>query len=312
MRDFSFLIVTVIFGTLLTSCKKNYDNQREFTVSLLDTIFVSHYNSSNNRNYQTRHIYYYGCQNRITGRGIHSYSPDWGSWWLDTGYSLYYNANGDTVKYTSCETLARCYRTTFSKKGNKVNISIRYHPTVTLFGSVNGELELNVQGLPVKLTYEKVEDWGTDFITNRSTYTIVTLTWQNENLTKTNWESETETETKFWWEEEWKFEKSSSTGTVAYTHDDKKTPFYHCNTPKWALWLFYYFGRDANYGYNKNNVKNVTMEDGNTVTYEYTYNDDGLPITRTWSDETITYTETYIYNAAGSASNEVCTLEGYW
>ena len=54
----------------------------------------------------------------------------------------------------------------------------------------------------------------------------LTLTWQNSNLTKIEWERVDE--------------EGSSAGTKTFTHDDKKTPFYHCNIPKWALWWLSY------------------------------------------------------------------------
>ena len=310
MRCFSYLVVVaIIFGTVLTSCKENDDNPREFNVSFLDSIFVSEHNALSDYILQIKHKYEYGCQNRITKRGTVRYGY--------SDYSLYYNANGDTIKYTSCYISSRCYRSTFSKNGNKVNISIRYHPTVTLFGSVNGELELNAQGLPVKLMYEQVENWGTDIEANMSTNTVVTLTWQNGNLTKTERESNWKSEIIIFNLETWEIERvereeGSSTGTVLYTHDDKKTPYNHCNTPKWALWMLCYYEQDINFGYNENNIKTATSEDGNTITYEYMYNEDGFPVTRTWGEGTITYTETYTYKATGSASNEVCSLEGYW
>ena len=307
MRYFCCLVVAVmIFGAALTSCIKNDD---DFTISLLDSIFVSEHNTLSGNIQQIKHGYYYGCQNRVTGRGTVRYGY--------SGYSLYYNANGDTVKYTRCETLARCYRTTFSKNGNKVNISISYHPNANLFGSEKGELELNDQGLPVKLTSEEVGEWYTTG-SNYWYYTTVTLTWQDGNLTKADWETDWKRENIFLnWETGYEInrverEEGSDFGTTTCTYDDKKTPFYQCNTPKWALWLLDYYDQDANYGYNKNNIKTVTREDGNTITYEYTYNDDGFPVTRTWGEGTITYSETYKYKATGSVSNEICTLENYW
>lgn len=309
MRYFSYLVIAVmIFGAALTSCKENDDNPREFNVPLLDSIFVSEHNALSDNIFQIEHGYEYGCQNRITKRGTVRYGY--------SDYVLYYNASGDTIKYTSCYISSRCYRFTFSKSGKKVNVFIRYHPTVSLFGSINGELELNAQGLPVKLTYEEVGEYSTNG-SNYRNITVVTLTWQNRNLAKMDWETGWETENvSLNWKtgeiDHVESEEGASAGTVTYTHDDKKTPFYHCDTPKWALWLLDYFKQDVNYGYNMNNIKTVTREDGNSITYEYTYNDDGFPVTRTWDEEAIIYTEKYIYKVMGSTSNDVCTLEGYW
>jgi len=77
--------------------------------------------------------YYYDIQNRI-------------SQWLT------YNTDGDLIEYESCYTSSRCTRAKFSKNGNKITVIKSYHPSAYLFGSVIGELELNAQGLPIKLT----------------------------------------------------------------------------------------------------------------------------------------------------------------
>ena len=209
--------------------------------------------------------YYYDIQNRIISQG------------------LTYDNDGDRIKYKSCYTSARCTNAWLTKNGNKITVSKSYHPTAYLFGSVNGELELNAQGLPVKLTYKEESENGATFFVNTTTHTVVSLTWQNENLTKIEWESESVIEERHDWEEESVITRSSNAGTVTYTHDDKKTPFYHCNTPKWFFWWFSYDGSFNEIdGYNKNNIKTATREDGSITTYEYTYNDAGFPVTRTW------------------------------
>ena len=241
MKCFNYLVVaTMIFGATLTSCKENDENPKEFNVSLLGSIFVSEHNALSDNIHQIKHEYEYGCQNRITIRETASYGY--------SGFLLYYNVNGDTMKYTSCYTSSRCYRSTFTKNGNKVKISIRYHPTVYLFGSVNGELELNEQGLPIKLTYE--EEYDNDGSTYWS-YTTVILTWQNGNLTTAECEEDWESENViFDWEkgeiDRVEKKQGSNANTKTYTYDDKKTPFYFCNTPKWALWLLNHYERDVN------------------------------------------------------------------
>jgi len=212
--------------------------------------------------------YIYDSQNRVT-RYICSYYIT----------ILNYNADGDLVQYQQSIGQGRGYSTTFSKDGNKITFIIMDRPAIGVSNTVNGELELNAQGFPVKLTSEHVQMyWG---VVEHYCFYTVTLTWQNGNLIKTEWEREDE--------------NGSSAGTVTYTHDDKKIPFYHCNTPKWALWWLDYYRNFGNYGYNENNIKTETGEDGSTTTYEYTYNDDGFPVTRTWVEGTYTLTETYTY-----------------
>ena len=179
--------------------------------------------------------------------------------------------------------------TRFSKIGNKIAfITTNYHPFGYRNGNVYGIFELNEQGYPVNLkteNYVREHFRGSDYWST----TIVAFTWQNGNLTKTEWEREDI--------------DGSSAGTLTFTHDDKKTPFYHCNTPKWILWWLnycnwngfneYYGGH--NYGYNENNIKTETRKGGTTITYDYTYNDNGFPVTRAWNAEASAYSETYTY-----------------
>ena len=255
-------------------------------VVLPDSIIVSQYsNASSDNIYRQKHKYQYDSRNRIS-QGI-----------MYNHFYLTYNDEGDLIEYESCYISSRCTRAKFSKNGNNITFTTDYHPTVSLFGTVNGELELNAQGLPVKLTYKEEAQQGYEFIVNTTTHAVVSLTWQNENLTKKEWESESIIEEKHWSDEESVIKKESTTGTVTYMHDDKKNPFYLCNTPKGFFWWLSYDSFNDFYGYNKNNIKNERREDGSTITYEYTYNDNGFPVTRTWEsalwNEIITETYTY-------------------
>ena len=244
------------------------------SVGLPESIIVSR------NDYQTKYEYVYDSQNRIARRTYNGYSG--------SNLTFNYNAIGDLTEY-NYHFMLDSKNVTFSKNGNKITF-ISSFGTRFYSRTENGELELNAQGLPVKLTSENViGQLGTSPV--RWSYTL-TLTWQNGNLIKTEWER--------------KDENGSSAGTKTCTYDDKKTPFYHCNTPKWALWYLnfdywynmYYvdYKYSENYGYNENNIITETWEeDGITRTYEYTYNDDGFPVTRTWVEGTTTRTETYTY-----------------
>jgi len=68
----------------------------------------------------------------------------------------------------------------------------------------------------------------------------------------------------------------------AYVYDDKKSPFFHCETPKWLLKTL---GMDI-----KNNMLSYNSE---SVRYSYTYDNSGFALTRTNLKEG--YTEEYIY-----------------
>jgi len=69
--------------------------------------------------------------------------------------------------------------------------------------------------------------------------------------------------------------------TFTNTHDNNKTPFYHCATPKWLYgelqfsWLY-------RMCFNHNNeLTQHYYENGNLITSEYTYDDAGFPMTQT-------------------------------
>ena len=249
--------------------------------------------------------YKYDSQNRFTEKRLILNNS---GYILDSDIYLNYDDKGDLVEYHDYRSqLSRSMGAHFSKKGDKITFTLNDHNCVSCFQTVKGEFELNAQGFPEKLTYEKEVKQGTDLITKWRTYADVSITWQDGNLTKTDWKNENEHEEKYRYEEESKIEKSSSAGTTAYTHDDKKTPFSQCNTPKWFFWWIDFFEHESvfygnNKTYNKNNIKTETREeDGSTIaiTYEYTYNDVGFPVTRTWESENEwdagTITETYSY-----------------
>ena len=122
------------------------------------------------------------------------------------------------------------------------------------------EIELDDQGFPVKSTYK----WG-------NWYKSTTIyTWQNMNLTGIKIEDE--------------WGKHFETFSYTYTYDNKKAPFFHCKTPKWFL---------SCEGYDIMNNKKTRSEETLYVSYEYTYNNEGFPITEKESNSSITYT--YIY-----------------
>jgi len=309
MRYFSFFAVaSLVFGMALnSSCnKKTYDLIS--TINWLpDSVIVQQHNTLTGINNMSIREHEYDSQNRLKNYTIWTYSEGSGWWRRNTDYSLKHNTRGDFIEYESCYTSARCTRIKFSTGDNKITFIRTYHPTASLFGRENGEIELNAQGLPVKLT---AEDSG-EFITSGSNYwshTTVTLTWHNGNLTKADWVHDWKRESIVS-EDGWQIdrviiEEGSDVGSNTYTYDDKKNPFYHCNTPKWLLWWLDYDhnGYSDYYRYNANNIKTDTKEDGSSITYEYTYNNAGFPEARTWSPIRVwgeivdgTTTETYSY-----------------
>jgi len=147
--------------------------------------------------------------------------------------------------------------TVYSKNDNKISFEMNSERYV---------FDLNVQGL--------IENYSTK--SNDESGYIGTFTWHNGNLTKIEW--------KEVWKENGE-EKYSPPFSDKFEHDDKKSPFYHCKTPKWFLW-FNDRGQQ-----NENNIKTETFYGVAPITCVYEYNADGFPAKRTRG----TTTETYKY-----------------
>jgi len=190
--------------------------------------------------YSTRNVYEYDSQDRISKISkylLNNNQP------FDVQI-FNYNSEGHL------EEIINGSKITFSKNGNKI--------TYNNYEVEHNEIEINDQGFPVKYTWEIKYDKYWIIRTN-------TFTWLNGNLTE------------YYMEEKKKigYEESTNYSTATYTFDDKKSPFYHCKTPKWVL---FYFMWSSELDYNDNNVKTIKWESESHTTYEYIYNDEGFPI----------------------------------
>jgi len=267
MKNISYLVIAaIILGAALTSCNDNDDNDDE-VVFLLDET----------QNGTERTVYEYDKQNRIAK--ISKYNDGQLNW----VESLSYNINGDLVemKTENVQNPSINYKTTFYKNSNKITYDEVF--------SRHSEIELNIQGLPVKYTIVYDNGGG-----DGRTATIIN-TWQNGNILK----SESDEDAREFGEE------GRIVGLGTFTHDNMKSPFYHCKTPEWFLWMRF------RYIYGKNNIKTETWEFIPPIfyvlvpTYEYDYNDDGLPVIKysIYPDGYI-HTETYTYKKKLNASSQ--------
>ena len=259
-RKVAAIAAYLVITLLFASCKKD-DNG---TVFLLKEIQFSD---------DRRYVFEYDNQNRITKR---------------TEYIANVRHTDNIFNYHVAEDLIEMImenhqnsqlngKITFYKNGNKITYDV-----------YNGhrEIELNTQGLPEKLTIDYQGGAGAGFGEWRTASAI--FTWQNGNLTKEEWEEDAREYG----------EEGSLFSIINRTYDDKKSPFYHCKTPKWLI-------REVIFDhYNENNIKTETVEYIPPIfaylapTYEYSYNDDGFPVTNKISFgeyPDLIYTETYKY-----------------
>jgi len=181
-------------------------------------------------------------------------------------YLFDYNDAGDLIsmkwedEYPEDNTTAM-----FTKNGNKIILNYSRGE----YGW-SESIELNTQGLPTK--YMTGEDESSQFFT---------FQYQNGNLKKLESlyldENDNMIKLDFY---------------QSYTYDDKKSPFYHCKTPKW---LFVFLDILLEFHYNFGIQNNVVTSDGwYSMSCDYTYNDDGFPFTRNVKG-TEEFTQTFKY-----------------
>ena len=119
--------------------------------------------------------------------------------------------------------------------------------------------ELNSQGLPISQMYSDLYRSG-----------ILTFEYLDGNMSKMT-------------------DYGRPTRITTYTYDNKKSPFYNCNSPKWVLvwgWLFWRVDL-------RNNKITENMDVGVMTSYTYTYDDAGYALTSKASNG-IEITYTYI------------------
>jgi hypothetical protein len=205
-----------------------------------------------------RYAFEYDTQHRLTNRYHYDSNGT-----LNSTMTLIYNDDDDLTAVLWVDVNGWTIQSGFTKEGNK--ISFRG------VGISNYEIELNTEGLPEKRTHywrgQIVDSWSS------STHTYK---WVNRNLIQTDYKVDGERYG----------EAYEESGTYTYTYDDKKSPFYHCATPRW-FWLWYYFANVT--ACSLNNLVSTNSADDIT-TYEYTYNEDGFLATEKQGEGTITYT----------------------
>ena len=210
----------------------------------------------------------YDNQNRIARYSSHSRtSPNY-----KTVFSLSYNNEGDLISIMK-ESTAESIVETFTKSDNIITIKrmcLGGFCEGANFDNINESFVINEQGLPEKY----MNEWRNQKISYIYQY-------QNDNLSKLIFEEN--------------YNTHIYSGTITYIYDDKKSPFYHCKTPKWYL-LYYYGALQC----GQNNVRVIiheTNQNGNSSyqkdAFTYTYNAAGFPITRE-TNGVVQSTNTYI------------------
>ena len=274
-----FFVAAMFFSVaILTSCDDIIDDECDDVYLVTEILSVREWG-------ELRFSFEYDDQNRITKIIYHEVWDRGSDTWSQT---LRYNSAGDLISITHDNGDVE----TFTRTGN---IITRRAPMWEESGRVYSEtFELNAQGLLGKFTFDETYDSGSWW------KGIMTFQYQGRNVVESTLEME-----------EFFEEYRSEMVTATVTYDDKKSPFYHSNTPQWFLLSEFFL-----YG-THNNVKTInsirSREDeiwSHTTTFVYTYNDAGFPISRTatvrWSgyedgeffEGEEVYTETFRYGSA--------------
>jgi hypothetical protein len=209
-------------------------------VKLLKTIVVVNHGEPNPRFSPAE--YEYDTQNRIIKLTI--MEDD------DPCTKFTYNSAGDLIKVDLDDGSKATILTTstYSRNGNIITQTQEWF--LISDGSsllkATYTFELNKDDLPVKYSSSFNDD-------------IYFYEYQNGNLVKST-----------------RRNGNNILSTLTYTYDNKKTPFFHCKSPKWFL------------GSQKNNLTSQITDDGssrNKVEYVYTYDDDGFPVSVTMKND---------------------------
>ena len=91
---------------------------------------------------------------------------------------------------------------------------------------------------------------------------VINFQYANGNLIKKVTTNSSNNEPDIIWVEEFKY-------------DNKKSPFWGCQTPRWIIQYLYHW-----FGINNNIVEHNTNDQDIVVTYQYEYDNDGFPIKR--------------------------------
>ena len=118
-------------------------------------------------------------------------------------------------------------------------------------------IELNSQELPIKLF---------NYVSSLHNFTLLSYEYRHNNLS---------TLTIHYYDTSY---------SLNYTHDDKNSPFYHCNTPKWYMLCRLFDGHDLHleiFDMRNNRLtgrRPFNEEVPDILNYLYTYDDAGFPL----------------------------------
>jgi len=237
------VIAPLAVSAVFISCSKSVSDEDFGEVQLPKTII------NTGPRYYDRYEYKYDSQNRIT-KVLMYYNHELflPEAVLRETHTFTYIGD-DFVKVVEERTNSGTGTVEISKNGNKVNVTRKYSSGEIQYTAT---MDLNNDGYPTKR--ESSFTFGTN------NWQVETYQFRNGNLMKSS-----------------VLRGNGPNSNSEYTYDNKKSPFFYCETPKWVMFnLFLY------YDINKNNLIRNYWGEGKTDYTEYKYEyTDGLPVKRT-------------------------------
>ena len=250
-RSIFHLLVAIIGMVAFIACNKDNDDNGGGKLKMLESIYQDGKLSSE---------YEYDEQNRITK--ITSYLYNFDETLNNTIITKYsYNNVGDLtsilLEYPSHPQDNEA--TMYEKNGDKITWKK---------GNADYTVNLNSNGFPEKqiIEYIKVE-FNQSTMSTYSYFVRETFTYQytNDNVSKIDHVYATGSTSEN--------VSTNYTSTQTYTHDNKKSPFYHCKTPKWIIAL----GGESTQNNILTEIHHHYDYDYGLFTTIYTYDSEGFP-----------------------------------
>ena len=180
--------------------------------------------------------YEYDNQNRITK--ISTYIND-----EDFGYSKIFTYSGNDLVEVAEITSTSFTTEEYVKTKNKITIT-RKNNSGNVYSTAT--IDLNNDGLPTKFE-----------VSSEEYFEVITHQYQRGNMTKRT------------------LKRIQNDELQEYVNENKfdkmKTPYYHCKTPKWYIYMI------GNYYVGQNNIIEVSYGNKDKTVFKYEYDKTGFP-----------------------------------
>ena len=260
MKQFLTYLFIALFALSAVSCKKDKDEKVQLLKTITFHCGIPTYDSPYSNPPTSAYLNFeYDNQKRITSMFL-SLVDDDGALFNSYTATLLYNGNdliaqkGDIPFQIRTQQEGYSYKPIlirqnaidepldFAKKENKI--------TVHKQGQHIATIEMNSDGYPIKDSLLMDDNvWFTNYVWRYLDGNLVSRSYVNDNFDR-----------------------------QTFKYDNKKSPFYHCQTPKW--FLLYYHKVLLSFEIKNNKIEWIERDSHNhelSIKYTYKYNSNGFP-----------------------------------